>query len=58
MMSIWYDVTDLEDVDLSKDGLELHINYMSDNQGNYYVSVPTAVVLEAIKQHLINAHRK
>jgi hypothetical protein len=45
-VSIWHEVKNIKNLELSNDGKELHILYASDNQGNCYVSVP----VELIKQ--------
>jgi len=39
-MSIWYEIKDPADVELSEDGKTVEILYKNDNTGNYYVGVP------------------
>ena len=47
-MSIWYDIENKEDIDLSEDKADVHILYKSDNMGNYYVSIPAKFLRELL----------
>lgn len=49
-MSIWYEITDEEDIDFSEDGKEMHILYDNDNTGNYYVSVSVELLKAKLKE--------
>lgn len=48
-MSVWYDIDDKEDVDLSHDGKEVHILFNHDRTGNYYVSVPVKMLKKLLE---------
>lgn len=48
-MSKWYDVTDKEDISLSEDGTEIHICFDDDYMGAIYVSVPTEMIKNLLK---------
>ncbi len=43
-MNIWYNIKDKEDISLSDDGKELHVNFDSDFNGNKYVSIPLHLI--------------
>ena len=47
-MSIWYDIENQEDVDLSDDGKEVHVLYNTNDQGSMYVLIPIVFVKHAI----------
>ena len=49
-MSVWQDIKDKTDIDLSEDRKEIHILYKSDNTGKYYVSVPVEFIRELIME--------
>ena len=49
-MSVWYDIKNKEDVDLSEDRTEVHVLYKSDKSGNHYVSIPTEFLQELLGQ--------
>lgn len=51
-MSIWYEIKDIEDVEISNDGKTLEVLYHTDNQGNWYVDIP----IEFVKQRLEEAN--
>ena len=53
-MSIWYEVTDENDVELSDDGKSVEILFSSDFNGNSYVDVP----VEILKKILIEAEER
>ena len=48
-MSVWYEIEDQEDVELSEDGKTLEINFNSDHNGNIYVEVPIDIIKKALK---------
>ena len=50
-MSVWYEIKDIEDIDISLDGEELHILFDSDDTGNNYVSVPVEMVEKVLAAH-------
>lgn len=43
-MSIWYEVKDPENIDLSEDGKSVQILYNEDYNGNCYVEVPVELL--------------
>jgi hypothetical protein len=43
-MSIWYEIKDKEDINLSDDGKSLQINFDSDHNGNIWVEVPLELI--------------
>jgi hypothetical protein len=49
-MSIWYEVKNAEDVDLSLDGKDVDILFKTDNQGNHYVSVPIEIIRKLLNE--------
>ena len=49
-MSIWHEIKDQEDVQLSDDGKTIEVCYGSDNQGNLYVDIPIEYVKLALSK--------
>ena len=50
-MSIWYEIKNKVDVELSDDKKSIEILYKNDNQGNYYVDVPIEFIKEILKDY-------
>ena len=50
-MSVWYEIKDIEDIDMSRDGKEMEINFDSNEWGNVYVTIPIKLILEIIEKH-------
>lgn len=48
-MSLWYEITDEEDVSLSEDGKHLQVNYDSDKNGNLWVEIPLEFIERLMK---------
>ena len=48
-MSIWHEIKDPEDVELSEDKKTLEVCYGSDNNGNLYVDIPIEFVKLALE---------
>jgi len=46
-MSLWYEVKDIDDLDI--DGEDLNILFNTDYNGNCYVTVPIALIKEVLK---------
>jgi len=53
-MSIWYEIKDQEDVELSDDGTSIEVLYKSDLSGNHYVDIP----IEFIKPLLEDSNER
>ena len=49
-MSVWHEIKNSEDVELSEDGSSIEILYRSDKSGNYYVDVPVEFLMDKIKR--------
>ena len=49
-MSIWYDIKDSEDLSLSLDGKDLHVNFDGDHNGNIYVAIPLELIEPLLKK--------
>jgi hypothetical protein len=39
-MSVWYEITNQEDVEVSEDGKTIEVLFSTDNFGNNYVEIP------------------
>ena len=50
-MSIWYDIKDKEDLSLSLDGKDLHVNFDGDDNGNIYVAIPLELIESVINKN-------
>lgn len=48
-MSFWKDINK-EDISMDNNGEEIHVLYNTDDQGNYYISLKTADILETLKE--------
>lgn len=48
-MSIWYEIKNIDDVEVSEDGKEIDVLYNNDLQGNYYVSIPIDFARKVLK---------
>jgi len=51
-MSEWFETTDLEDIEISKDGTSLEVWFDSDQHGNKYVDIPISLIAEVIGAEL------
>ena len=49
-MSIWYEIADQEDVELSEDGRTIDVLVSSDDFGNNYVMIPIEFIKHCIKE--------
>jgi hypothetical protein len=49
-MSTWYEIEDSDDIDLSDDGSEVHVLFMSDDTGNHYVSIPVDLLKKLLNE--------
>lgn len=49
-MSLWREIKDQDDVELSKDGKTLDVLYDGDQHGNYYIEIPIEFVKRALAQ--------
>jgi len=49
-MSVWYQITDQEDIEISEDGKTLHVLFHTDHSGNIYVEIP----IEFIERYVHN----
>ena len=49
-MSEWFEIKDADNVDLSKDGEEMHILFNTNNFGNQYVSVPIKYIRAVLSE--------
>ena len=52
--SIWFEIWDKDEVDLSDDGKELYIGFDHNRYGRLYISVPVALVREVLEQAIID----
>ena len=49
-MSIWYEITDRADIEISDDGTELEILFATTEHGNTYVTIPIGFILDELKR--------
>jgi hypothetical protein len=49
-MSVWYEIEDQEDVELSEDGGTLEIKFNIDDNGSVYVEVPIKIIKKALEK--------
>ena len=48
-MSIWIEIKDKDDVELSNDGKSVEVLYQTDDTGNYYIDIPIEFIKSLIK---------
>ncbi len=49
-MSIWYEIKDKKDLNLSDDKKDLHVLFDGDYNGNIYVSIPIEFIKEVLEK--------
>jgi len=49
-MSEWFEITDPDDVELSKDGKRIEIMFNTNEFGNQYVEVPIEFITRVLKE--------
>jgi len=47
-MSLWYEIKNKDDVELSEDGTEVDVLFNSDGFGNQYISIPVEFLVELL----------
>ena len=57
-MSYWHRVDEKEDVEISDDGIDIEILFLSDHQGNHYVEIPIELVKKVIIEHELKQNQK
>jgi len=57
-MSIWHEIKNPEDLEISEDGKTIEVLFNSDRFGNFYVDIPIIFIKTLLKSQDENAPNK